>query len=234
MAQIRLDKFLSDVLPQSRKEIKQLLAKGRVQVAGKTEKNGAKKVTEDAAVTLDGEPVLYAPFVYLMMNKPAGVVSATFDKRDKTVIDLLPEKWRHFAPFPVGRLDIDTEGLLLLTNDGQAAHRLLSPKNKVPKTYFARVDAPLGQSDIDAFREGFAFADYHTLGATLEILEGGREALVTIYEGKFHQVKKMFLKVGKTVLYLKRVSFAGLPLPGDLAPGAVRQLTPAERKKIGV
>lgn len=234
MAQIRLDKFLSDVLPQSRKEIKQLLAKGRVQVAGKTEKNGAKKVTEDAAVTLDGEPVLYAPFVYLMMNKPAGVVSATFDKRDKTVIDLLPEKWRHFAPFPVGRLDIDTEGLLLLTNDGQAAHRLLSPKNKVPKTYFARVDAPLCQSDVDAFRAGFAFADYSTLGATLEILEDKCEALVTIYEGKFHQVKKMFLKVGKTVLYLKRVSFAGLPLPEGLASGGVRPLTPAERKKIGV
>ena len=163
-----------------------------------------------------------------MMNKPAGVISATFDKRHETVIDILPEEYKCFELFPVGRLDIDTEGLLLLTNDGQLAHELLSPKKHVPKRYFAFVEGEVTENDIKKFEEGLILEDgYKALPAELYILDKDANSSVdvVIYEGKFHQVKRMFEAVGKKVRFLKRVTMGNLVLDKELAPGECRELT---------
>ncbi|MDF2938386.1 MAG: pseudouridine synthase, partial [Paenibacillaceae bacterium] len=184
-----------------------------------------------------GEKVVYREFVYLMLHKPPGYISATEDTRDPTVLDLIGGEYGHFDLFPVGRLDKDTEGLLLLTNDGKLAHELLSPKKHVPKTYFARVSGgPVGEDDAAAFRAGVRLDDgYETLPAHLSILEPGDAAKgtearieLTIMEGKFHQVKRMFEAVGKKVVYLKRISMGSLSLDHTLALGAYRELTEEE------
>ncbi len=233
----RLDKILANTGFGSRKEVKQAIKKGMVDVDGITVKDPAFQVDPDRQqITFQGEAIYYREFIYLMMNKPAGVISATHDPVETTVIDLLDDFHRHFSPFPAGRLDKDTEGLLLITNDGKLAHRLLSPSKHVPKTYFARVNGPLSVEEIDSFRTGIRLDDgYITLPAELSILQSGEEssdAKVTIYEGKYHQIKRMFAALGKKVLYLKRISMGDLSLDPAIDPGEYRELSPKELQSL--
>ena len=224
---MRLDKYTAHAA-KSRRDIKKIINGGRVSVNGKVIKDAGYNVKEGDRVEVDGAQFLYREFIYLIMNKPKDVVSATYDPRKKTVIDLLSEEDKRFEPFPVGRLDIDTTGLLLLTNDGKAAHNLLSPTKKVPKKYVAQLDAPAGEKDIEKFKEGIVLDDgYKTKPAVLVPLEGCR-AEVTIAEGKFHQVKRMFADVGKKVLELKRVEFAGISLDETISEGDYRHILPEE------
>lgn len=221
---MRLDKFLSDSTDMSRKDIKQLIKKKAVTVNGNVITMPEIQVTESDTVTVNGQAVLYKRFVYLILNKPAGYVSATEDKKYPVVTDLVPEEYRHFDVFPAGRLDIDTEGLLILTNDGEFVHDITSPKKNVYKRYFARLDKPVEEADKDVFAGGMEFKDFTAKPARLEICDNPNEAFVEIAEGKFHQVKRMFERVGKTVVYLKRVSIGGLTLPQDLALGEVKEI----------
>jgi len=222
---MRLDQFLSKTTELSRSEAKSVLKKGRVEVNGKTEKSPKIHVQDSDTITLDGQALVYEQFVYYMMNKPAGIISASDDKYEMTVVDLL-ETGREDL-FPVGRLDRDTTGLLLITNDGQLAHRLLSPKHHVDKVYEARVARPLTQDDIEAFEAGIELSDFTCQPATLEIV-GNTLARVTIHEGKFHQVKRMFLAIGNEVVALKRVAMGPLILDPKLAEGAFRPLSSEE------
>ncbi|WP_042474507.1 pseudouridine synthase [Bacillus ndiopicus] len=229
---MRLDKLLANMGYGSRKEVKQLLKQKAVTVDGVVVKDAAMKVDPNAQhVAIFGERVEYIEYIYLMMNKPPGVISATEDDYDKTVIDLLDPFAQHFKPFPVGRLDKDTEGLLLITNDGQLAHNLLSPKKHVPKTYYAKIDGQVTEEDIKAFAAGVELEDgYVTKPGHLVILksEASSEIELTIQEGKFHQVKRMFEAVGKKVTYLKRLSMGSLILDKSLALGEYREVTNEE------
>lgn len=229
---MRLDKFLSESSPYSRREIKELIKRRAVSVNGKFAEKADEKVSDRDEIRVDGELIKYSKFVYLMLNKPQDYISATEDKKYKTVTDLVPERYRHYNVFPVGRLDIDTEGLLLLTNDGAFDHAVISPKKNVYKRYFARLDKPCGGSDIDAFAAGMEFKDFTAKPAKLEICEERCEAYVEIAEGKFHQVKRMFERVGKTVVYLKRTAIGRLELPPDLMIGEMRELTESEKEKV--
>lgn len=232
----RIDKILSNMGYGTRKEVKELIRNGLVEIDGKVVKDPGTQVEAGLQeIVAGGRKVLYEESVYIMMNKPQGVISATLDPREKTVVDLLPAELRARNPFPVGRLDKDTEGLLLLTNDGQLAHRLLSPRKHVPKTYLARVMGRVGEEDSEAFGRGVTLEDgYRTMPSQLKVLERGSISLVeiTIYEGKFHQVKRMFKAVGKEVIYLKRISMGGLRLDEALKPGEFRELRPDERKMV--
>jgi len=224
--------MLANIGYGSRKEVKKLLKSGAVKVDGMTIKDAKQHVDpEQQTVTVYGEEVEYREFIYLMMNKPPGILSATEDDRQETVVDILQEEDQVFAPFPVGRLDKDTEGLLLLTNDGQLAHRLLSPKKHVPKTYFAIIEGEVTEDDIVAFKQGVTLEDgYHTKPGDLEIVKSGpiSEIKLTITEGKFHQVKRMFEAVDKRVTYLKRLTMADLVLDETLELGEYRELTDEE------
>jgi 16S rRNA pseudouridine516 synthase len=229
---LRIDKMLANLGYGSRKEVKQLLKSGAVKVDDVVVKDPKQHVdTNKQSVTLNGEVIEYKEFIYLMMNKPQGVLSATEDSVGETVIDLLELEDQVYEPFPVGRLDKDTEGLLLITNDGQLAHRLLSPKKHVPKTYFAVIDQEVTHDDIKAFAEGVTLDDgYETKPGELKILKSGihSDIELTITEGKFHQVKRMFEAVGKKVVYLKRISMGPLPLDETLELGEYRELTDEE------
>lgn len=229
---MRIDKMLANLGYGSRKEVKQLLKSGAVKVDDVVVKDPKQHVdTNKQSVTLNGEVIEYKEFIYLMMNKPQGVLSATEDSVGETVIDLLELEDQVYEPFPVGRLDKDTEGLLLITNDGQLAHRLLSPKKHVPKTYFAVIDREVTEEDIKAFAEGVTLDDgYETKPGELKILKSGirSDIELTITEGKFHQVKRMFEAVGKKVVYLKRISMGPLPLDETLELGEYRELTDEE------
>ncbi|WP_379153731.1 pseudouridine synthase [Paenibacillus sp. sgz5001063] len=232
----RIDKVLSHMGRGSRSDIRKQAKQGLITVNGAVIKDSGFHVDPHTdRIEVGGEPVFYREFIYLMMNKPPGVLSATEDKRDRTVLDLLKQEYVQFEPFPVGRLDKDTVGLLLLTNDGQLAHELLSPRKHVPKTYEATVEGEVDAADVAAFAVGVELEDgYVTLPAQLTILgrERGSTTLsqisLTITEGKFHQVKRMFLAVGKKVIFLKRVSMGALKLDEQLAPGACRELTAEE------
>ncbi|MDB1956104.1 pseudouridine synthase [Clostridium tertium] len=229
----RLDKVLSNLGYGTRKEIKQVVRKGLIEVNGEIVKdNGMQIDPEVDKILVNGEEIFYRKYIYLMMNKPDGVVSATFDNRDETVIDLLEIEHQVFEPFPVGRLDKDTVGLLLLTNDGELNHRLISPKWKVDKVYYAKIDKKVTEVDIKKFKNGITLDDgYICKEAKLEILESsdsGSEVMITIQEGKFHQVKRMFEAVDKSVVYLKRVEFGTLQLDEDLEEGEYRELTEEE------
>ncbi|MBS6500939.1 MAG: pseudouridine synthase [Clostridium sp.] len=229
----RLDKVLSNLGYGTRKEIKQVVRKGLIEVNGEIVKdNGMQIDPEVDKVLVNGEEIFYRKYIYLMMNKPDGVISATFDNRDETVIDLLEIEHQVFEPFPVGRLDKDTVGLLLLTNDGELNHRLISPKWKVDKVYYAKIDKKVTEADIKKFKNGITLDDGYTCKeAKLEILESsdsGSEVMITIQEGKFHQVKRMFEAVDKSVVYLKRVEFGTLQLDEDLEEGEYRELTEEE------
>lgn len=225
MAKIRLDKFLSDAGIASRKELKEIIKSGRAAVDGQPVRRPETKVdTEVSTVTLDGEPVGYARFRYFMLDKPCGVLTATEDARQKTVLDLLPPELRRLGLFPVGRLDKDTSGLLLLTNDGKFAHRVISPKSCVEKRYYARVEGETGAEDDKAFREGLVLKDgTRCLPAKLESLGGGK-CCVTVMEGKYHQVRRMLASRGKPVLELRRISVGELRLDEALGPGGYREL----------
>ncbi|MCI3923825.1 rRNA pseudouridine synthase [Paenibacillus sp. TRM 82003] len=236
-AKQRLDKMLGHLGYGSRSEIRKAVKDGAVTVNGERAKDSGLQVDPSKdIVAYEGKTVRYREFIYLMMNKPAGVVSATEDTRDKTVVDLLDAEAAAFHPFPVGRLDKDTEGLLVLTNDGQLAHQLLSPKKHVPKTYYAEVAGKVIPEDGEAFARGVALDDgYVTLPAKLVIqrVDETTEPVtsyieLTITEGKFHQVKRMFQAVGKRVVYLKRLSMGGLLLDPELPLGEVRELTEEE------
>jgi 16S rRNA pseudouridine516 synthase len=229
---MRIDKMLANLGYGSRKEVKKLLKDGAITVNEKVVKDAKEQVNPNSdTVTLYGEVIEYKEFIYLMMNKPPDVISATEDSYEKTVIDLLQLEDAIFAPFPVGRLDKDTEGLLLLTNDGQLAHRLLSPKKHVPKTYFAVIDQEVTEDDVTTFSRGVTLDDgYVTKPGELKILKSGihSDIELTITEGKFHQVKRMFEAVGKRVIYLQRILMGPLPLDEDLELGEYRELTEEE------
>jgi 16S rRNA pseudouridine516 synthase len=229
----RLDKVLSNLGYGSRKEVKTLVKSGKVQIDGVKVKDSSMQLDpEKSEILISGEKVKYRKYIYLLMNKPDGVVSATFDNYDETVIDLLEDEFKVFEPFPVGRLDKDTVGLLLITNDGEMNHKLISPKWHVDKVYYAEIDKKVDESDIEAFEKGVLLDDgYKCMPAKLEILkssEDGSEVQITIQEGKFHQVKRMFNSVGKNVVYLKRISFGTLTLPEDLEEGQYRELSENE------
>lgn len=229
---MRIDKMLAHVGFGSRKEVKKLLRSGVVTVNDHIVKDGKQHVDpEKDVVMFNGEIIEYKEFIYLMMNKPQGVISATEDEVAETVIDLLQLEDMIFKPFPVGRLDKDTEGLLFITNDGQLAHRLLSPKRNVPKTYFAVIDGEVTEQDVKEFASGVTLDDgYLTKPGKLNILKSGKRSDIelTITEGKFHQVKRMFQAVGKRVVFLKRISMGPIKLDEDLELGQYRELTGEE------
>ncbi|EGK9509121.1 pseudouridine synthase [Listeria monocytogenes] len=226
---MRLDKLLSHTGFGSRKEVKPLLKSGAVVVNGTIQKDSKTQVNPDKdQITVHGTPVVYQEFVYFMLHKPQNVVSATEDNVSETVIDLLAQEDTLTDPFPVGRLDKDTEGLLIITNDGTLAHNLLSPKKHIDKTYYAKIDGDVTAADVEAFAAGIELDDGYTCKpASLEIITPN-EINVTIQEGKFHQVKRMFAARGKTVSYLKRISMGNLQLDESLELGEYRPLTEAE------
>lgn len=228
----RLDKLLAATGRWSRKEAKALIKSGRVLVDGQRPNGPEDKVPPEALLTLDGRPLAAERYLYLMLHKPPGVVSSTQDPRDPTVLTLLPPHLQKTGLFPVGRLDKDAEGLLLLTNDGPLAHRLLSPKRHVDKVYYLEVDGVLDQGDVEAVRAGVVLGDGYTcLPGELELLGGGR-ARIAIHEGKYHQVKRMMAARGKPVTYLERVRFGPLELDRALPRGAYRRLNDEELKGI--
>ena len=230
---MRLDKFLADMGCGTRSDLKKMIRKGCAQVDGQIARDPGMAVTEESRIEFDNVRIVYQTKVYIMMNKPAGVISATDDPRQKTVIDLITERTRHDL-FPVGRLDKDTEGLLLLTNDGLLAHRLLSPRHHVDKTYYAELDGEVTEEMIRLFAEGLDVEDEEPFKALPARLTGAEEkhaqngALITIQEGKYHQVKRMFKMTGREVLYLKRLSMGTLKLDESLKAGEWRYLTEAE------
>ena len=224
----RLDKFLCDSGIGTRSQVKAILKSGRVAVDGKPERDNGRKIDPKVnTVTLDGEVLGGYRQIVLMMNKPAGFVTATEDKSDRTVMELLPEEMKYLDLKPVGRLDKATEGLLLFTNDGDLLHRLITPKKEVPKVYYARHEGTAGEADVDAFARGLVLRDgLECLPAKLEPLGPG-ESLVTVCEGKYHQVRRMMASRDMTVTYLERREEGGLTL-GDLPRGQVRELTAEE------
>ena len=225
----RLDKLLAGSGLVSRREAKQLVRQGRVTVNGAPPPSAEFKCDPGKdVICLDGQCVNCTRFRYLMLNKPAGVLSATRDNSQRTVLDLLPAPLRTPDLFPVGRLDKDTTGLLLLTNDGGWAHRILAPRSHVPKRYRAEVDGELDAADVAAFESGIRLADGTLCRPALLKREGPCTAVVTLYEGRYHQVKRMFAARGRTVTRLHRLSIGPLALDGTLTPGAFRELTAEE------
>ena len=231
---MRLDKYLVACAVGSRTEVKNFLKTGRVTVNGKKEKSAKLQINEDTdEICFDGQKLEYEEFVYYMMNKPQGVISATEDPKHKTVLDLLDDLARSKEVFPVGRLDIDTHGLLLLTNDGKLAHALLSPKRHVDKTYLAQVKGIMTDEDIETFAQGIPLKDFTCQPAKLELVSVDTEknqslVRVTIAEGKFHQVKRMVAYCGKEVVDLQRLTMGTLTLDEDLKRGEWRRLTKDE------
>lgn len=230
----RLDKILAGTGRWSRREVKDLVRSGRVSVNGRPARAPEEKYARAGLdLRVDGQGVSGEKFVYLMLHKPAGLVSATEDPRQRTVLELLPEHLRRVGLFPAGRLDKDTEGLLLLTNDGALAHALLAPRRHVDKTYFVRVDGALDAQDAAAFAAGMTLGDgLVCLSAGLELLEDPREGIVTLREGKYHQIKRMLAARGKPVAYLKRLTMGPLALDPALEKGAWRVLSAEELEAL--
>lgn len=232
---LRLDKYLAEMGCGTRSEVKKAIAKGQVRVNETIVKKPELKIdTALDRVYFLGEPVQYAEYEYYMLNKPAGVISASEDTKETTVVDLITDRLRQDL-FPVGRLDKDTEGLLLITNDGALAHQLLSPKKHVDKTYYARIEGEVTKEDIEAFAEGVDIGDEKlTMPAVLRILKSGQESEIelTLREGRFHQVKRMFQVRGKEVIYLKRLRMGTLRLDETLLPGEYRKLTRKEIEEL--
>lgn len=235
---IRLDKYLADMGAGTRQEVKRKIRKGLVSINHEPVKSPEFKIREgEDLVLLEGQEISYVTYEYYMLNKPSGVISATVDSREPTVLDLICEKRRKDL-FPVGRLDKDTEGLLLITNDGELAHRLLSPRYHVDKTYYARIRGRVTNEDVERFAEGVNIGENgkeeRTMPGVLEIISSAEESQIrlTIQEGKYHQVKRMFQAVDKEVLYLKRERMGTLTLDKKLKPGDFRPLTPTELEGI--
>ena len=235
---MRLDKFLVACAVGSRTEVKNFLKTGRVTVNGKKEKSAKLQINEEKdEIRFDGQVLEYEEFVYYMMNKPQGVISATEDSIHRTVLDLLDDIARTKEVFPVGRLDIDTHGLLLLTNDGKLAHALLSPKRHVDKTYLAQVEGIMTQEDVETFAKGIPLKDFTCQPAKLEIVsldsvKNQSLVRVTIAEGKFHQVKRMVAYCGKEVVDLQRLTMGTLALDENLGQGEWRRLTKEELENL--
>jgi len=228
----RLDKFLCDSGVGTRSQVKAILKSGRVTVDGKPERDNSRKIDPNTQVIcLDGERLGGKRRVVVMLNKPAGFVTATEDKNEPTVMELLPESMKHLGLKPIGRLDKATEGLLLFTNDGDLLHRLISPKKEVPKVYYAQHEGTAAPADVEAFASGLTLRDGTVcLSAKLEPLGTG-ESLITVCEGKYHQVRRMMASRNMTVLYLERRQEGPLTL-GDLPRGSVRELTEEEINKL--
>ena len=236
MEKVRLQKFMADAGLMSRRAAEQEIKNGKVTVNGIVAEIGIRVDPDTDVICYLGKRIKprSTQNVYLMLNKPQGYLSATEDDRDPVVTDLVPEEFRHFAVFPVGRLDKDTEGLLLLTNDGQFDHELMSPRKNLFKRYYAELDMPATQDDVKAFAAGMVFKDFTARPARLEIdPDDTRKVFVEISEGKYHQVKRMCEQVGKTVLYLKRVGIGSLQLDNTLECGKVRELTAEELALFG-
>ena len=231
---MRIDKYLAEMGQGTRSEIKKLIRSGRVMVDGETVKKPELKIDETTQkVSLDGKQIGYAKKEYYMLHKPAGVISATKDDRDKTVLDLITDKKRNDL-FPVGRLDKDTTGLLLLTNDGALAHDLLSPKKHVDKTYRVRPEKPLSAEDIHRLESGLEIGDDKPSAPAKAVLTEDGDLLLTIHEGRFHQVKRMLQAIGNQVLTLERIRFGSLSLDPALSRGDYRALTEEEIKHLRI
>ena len=228
---MRLDKYIADMGMGTRSEIKKEIKAGKVSVNGMIIKDPSAQVKAGDDVSFGGKPIIYEEFVYYMMNKPAGVISASDDRNEETVVDLIRGNKRKDL-FPAGRLDRDTEGLLLITNDGQFAHRMLSPKHHIDKKYYVEVEGVLTEDFVSSFAEGLTLPDgLECLPADLELINDS-EAYVTIREGKFHQIKRMFQALGCEVVYLKRLSMGTLELDPELEPGDYRRLTAGEVDRL--
>ncbi len=229
----RLDKILANSGYGTRKEVKKLVRCGVVKVDGKIVNSADLKVDpENCKITVNDEAVMYKEFVYLMLNKPDGYVSATEDNVYPTVTELVTEEYIHYNLFPVGRLDVDTEGLLILTNDGKFAHNVTSPKKNIAKKYFIIPEKPVTDKDINTFANGMDLGDFTTMPAVLEICVKG--CYVTIFEGKFHQVKRMFEKIDNSVTYLKRVQIGGLVLDENLQLGETKELSKGDLELLWI
>ncbi|WP_333886930.1 pseudouridine synthase [Clostridium sp.] len=229
----RLDKILANLGYGTRKEVKAIVKSGTVKINGVVVKDSAMKINpNESRIEIEETVVEYKKNIYILMNKPEGLVSATFDNYDETVIDILEPKYQAFKPFPVGRLDKDTRGLLLITNDGELNHRLIAPKNHVDKVYYAEIDKEVDMTDVKKFKKGIVLKDEYTcMPAELKIIESdenGARVEVTVQEGKFHQVKRMFNALGKNVVYLKRIRFGPLSLDDTLQEGEYRELCEKE------
>ena len=240
---MRLDRFLANSGIGTRKEVKEILKKRKIKVNNVIVVDGSKHINEEKDVIhYDGNEISYKPFIYIMMNKPNGVISATEDNEHKTVIDLLGEKYKTYSIFPVGRLDIDTEGLLLLTNDGQLAHNLLSPNKHVDKKYYVELRDPVSEKNIEDLENGIKLEEgFITKDAKVKVIENSEipidksnghrnisKACITIKEGKYHQVKRMFRAIGNKVTYLKRIEMGNLKLDKDMELGQYRELSQKE------
>lgn len=229
----RLDKILANSGFGTRKEVKKLVRWGVVKIDGKVVNTADIKIDPDVSeITVNDEKVIYKEFVYLMLNKPDGYVSATEDNVYPTVTELVPEEFWHFDVFPVGRLDVDTEGLLILTNDGKFAHNVTSPKKHIAKKYFVVPEKPITEEDKKVFASGMDLGDFTAMPAILEECEGGCYA--TIYEGKFHQVKRMFEKISNSVTYLKRVQIGKLELDKSLPVGEMKELSEGDLELLWI
>lgn len=230
---MRLDKYLTNLAIGSRSQVKEIIKKNRVKVNGEIVKKPDLHIDEENdCIELDDKPLMYSKFYYYMLNKPSGVLSAVSDNNCKTVLDLLDVVPKN-GLFPVGRLDKDTEGLLLITNDGQLAHDLLSPSKHVDKTYYVELDGDLIDNDIELFKNGLDIGEKAlTKPAILEICSDRSKAMITITEGKYHQVKRMFAAIGLTVTYLKRLSMGSLILDKNLEPGEYRKLSDKEIESL--
>ena len=241
---MRIDKFAAEQTGISRSDAKELIKRRKITVNGAPVTSADMHVDpEKDEIIIGGKPILYRQYMYIMLNKPAGVVCATRDELSETVLELIPPELRRKGLFPAGRLDKDTEGLLLITNDGALSHRLLSPKSHVSKVYEAVIDGKVTEEDRQAFAEGLDIGDDKpTLPAELTILETTEKEpgifesriLITICEGRFHQIKRMFEKIGKTVVYLKRLSMGSLELDPALPKGSARLLTQEEKAALGI
>lgn len=236
MSFIRLDKFLSDAVCESRRDVKKYIKQGRVSINGNVCTNGEIKVNTDKdTVSFDFKEIKFKQFVYIMLNKPSGVVSAVKDKIDRTVIDLIKKEDRAKGLFPVGRLDKDTVGLIILTNNGDFAHNTLSPKKHINKTYYVEIKGNFNEYDLAKFKDGIIIVDrgknIKLKSAEIKVIncdENVSKLNITISEGKFHQIKKMFLSVGKNVIYLKRIKFGDIVLDSSLKEGEYRYLNQKE------
>lgn len=229
---LRLDKFLCDCGTGSRSDVKKIIKSGRVSLDELPCTDPNTKIDENKTkVYLNGKQVVYRKYIYLMLNKPPKFVSAVKDNKLPVITSLVPEEYRHFSPFPVGRLDIDTVGLIILTNDGDLTHKITSPNHHIPKTYIAKVTGFLTDADVSSFEKEMDLDDFKTMPASLEILSASETesvGKVTVYEGKFHQVKRMFAHTGHTVTHLKRTSVNHLTLDASLPEGSMRELSNAE------
>lgn len=228
---MRLDKFVSDAAAMTRSESRKVIKNGRVTVDGEVVRDIAGHINETAIVLLDGREIAYKKYVYIMLHKPAGYVSATEDKKQKTVLELLDPSYRRYQLFPVGRLDIDTEGFLLLTNDGELAHNMLSPNKNVGKTYFLRLNKPISDAEIRSLEDGVDIGECITKPAKAERVSEN-ELTLTITEGKFHQIKRMAHAVGNEVVYLKRIAYGDFYLDETLGKGNYRVISAKETEYL--